>query len=246
MSENERSSEKNSLDAAKPKEALVVPRISSVAGLSSYSGGQAKTLPSVPSPGQPGSRFNPVVISREEQAARRARAEQSGPDAAAPTSPGVAKGSKKSLDIGLPPGLINEVPKSTDAAAKSAEKPGVVKATTTGFAGGFLAGMQGVPSAPAPESLKAQGPPSTQAAVDARDVQPAVSAGTDPGVAAKGVGAAGLKVKAIDPSAPVAESGHKVQMKAEHMQSVEEIDSKAGQGEQRGSALESTGDRYDR
>lgn len=61
--------------------------ISSQAGLSSLSGGQARSLPSVPRPGEPGSRFKPVVVSREEQAARRERA-----------------AGKKSLGIGLPPG----------------------------------------------------------------------------------------------------------------------------------------------
>lgn len=73
--------------------------ISSQAGLSSLSGGQARSLPSVPQPGQPGSRFNPVVVSREEQAARRAKAAAGkSPDAA----PQVSGGSKK-LPLGPNP-----------------------------------------------------------------------------------------------------------------------------------------------
>lgn len=79
--------------------------ISSQAGLSSLSGGQARSLPSVPRPGEPGSRFNPVVVSREEQAARREKA-----------------AGKKSLGIGLPPGGIPAPDRS--AGENSAAGPG--------------------------------------------------------------------------------------------------------------------------
>lgn len=42
-------------------------KTSSQAGLSAYSGGEARSLPSVPKPGEPGSRFNPRVRERAEQ-----------------------------------------------------------------------------------------------------------------------------------------------------------------------------------
>lgn len=113
--------------------------ISSQAGLNSYVGGQAKTLPTVPEPGEPGSRFNPVVVSREEQAARRSA--QGTPVKAA---------AKKSLDIGMPPGLIQGVPPEILNAAgreqrQGVEEPGVAEAAARGFAGGFVAGTQQTP-----------------------------------------------------------------------------------------------------
>lgn len=110
--------------------------ISSQSGLNAYVGGQRKTLPSVPAPGQPGSRFNPVVVSREEQAARRN-------GQATPVKPAA----KKSLDIGMPPGMISGVPPEIMNAAgpdqgRGVEEPGVAEAATQGFAGGFVAGAQ--------------------------------------------------------------------------------------------------------
>lgn len=110
-------------------------RISSQAGLAAYNGGAIKSFASVPSPGEPGSRFNPRVVSREEQAARRSEAqglagrgtkvfgEISDQRTGAPSSPGV---------IGVPRGTktapikaISPQPKKASHAApgKASEKP---------------------------------------------------------------------------------------------------------------------------
>lgn len=117
----ERKDEQNSRDG-----------VSSQAGLSSHAGGQARSLPSVPAPGQPGSRFKPVVVSREEQAARRARS------AVAKGGPVVGKGgpaqasqpltadqaaSRKSLGIGMPPGGVKKLPPGPNPAAGPGVRP---------------------------------------------------------------------------------------------------------------------------
>lgn len=52
------------------RELPIQPQPSSQAGLASYAGGVARSLPSVPAPGEPGSRFNPVVREREAQPER--------------------------------------------------------------------------------------------------------------------------------------------------------------------------------
>jgi hypothetical protein len=51
---------------------------SSQSGLGTYAGGRVKVLPTAVPPGEPGSVFNPVVVGREEQAARRANSEEAG------------------------------------------------------------------------------------------------------------------------------------------------------------------------
>jgi hypothetical protein len=114
--------------------------VSSQAGLAAYHGGRSKSLPSVPSPGQPGSRFNPVVLNREDQTARRE---------AAALRQNIKGPGRKSLDIGMPPGMIQGVPpeilKPSDKAQgkdAQAEEPGVTEAAAKGFAGGFVTGAQ--------------------------------------------------------------------------------------------------------
>lgn len=110
--------------------------VSSQAGLSAFAGGRAKSLPSVPAPGQPGSRFNPRVVSREEQVARRS---------ASNAEPGVrTKGAgKKSLDIGAPSGLIQGIPLEIMNPGGAVEpEQSVAGAATQGFIGGALAGVQ--------------------------------------------------------------------------------------------------------
>lgn len=52
------------------RELPIQPQPSSQAGLASYAGGAARSLSSVPAPGEPGSRFNPVVRERPAQPER--------------------------------------------------------------------------------------------------------------------------------------------------------------------------------
>lgn len=52
------------------RELPIQPQPSFQAGLAAYSGGAARSLPSVPAPGEPGSRFNPVVRERPAQPER--------------------------------------------------------------------------------------------------------------------------------------------------------------------------------
>lgn len=111
---------------------------SSQAGLNSFRGGQAKSLPSVPAAGKPGSRFNPRVVSREEQAERRS---VRGTPLKAVT--------RKSLDIGapaliqgVPPEILNPARRGQDGGPQT-EGPGVTEAAAKGFGGGVAAGVQG-------------------------------------------------------------------------------------------------------
>lgn len=92
-------------------------RVSSQAGLAAYSGGEARSLPSVPAPGQPGSRFNPRVVSREEQAARRE------------VAAGVENTGRGTKSLGVPgveKEMITMPPEIKNPPAKAAEK-GVAK-----------------------------------------------------------------------------------------------------------------------
>lgn len=107
---------------------------SSQAGLSSFVGGQAKSLPSVPAPGRLGSRFNPRVVSREEQAERRSV-----------RGTPLKTVTRKSLDIGGP-ALIQGVPPEIMSPAtqgQDQDEHGVTEAAAKGFVGGAAAGVQG-------------------------------------------------------------------------------------------------------
>ncbi|MGY4541210.1 hypothetical protein ACVWY0_001119 [Arthrobacter sp. UYNi723] len=76
------------------------------------------------------------MVSREEQAARRA---------AGKSGPGMqAKGAgKKSLDIGMPPGMIQRAsPEILNPGGAEKQEPGVVGASAHGFVGGVMAGAQ--------------------------------------------------------------------------------------------------------
>ena len=106
-------------------------KTSSQAGLSSFVDGRAKSLPSVPAPGQPGSRFNPVVVTREEQAARRAAADVK-KEAPANVVPA------KSLLIKPPPGVGPK--SSSEQQIAEAEELSVAGAAVGGFAEGVAQG----------------------------------------------------------------------------------------------------------
>jgi hypothetical protein len=105
-----------------------IGRVSSQAGLNAFTGGRAKTLPSAPAPGQPGSRFNPVVVDRGE----RVNHEEA------------AKGPKtKSLPLNMPPGMIQGIPAAVRNQTRDEESEQTVAgAAAQGFAGGFMAGAQ--------------------------------------------------------------------------------------------------------
>lgn len=136
-------------------------RASSQAGLSSHAGGQAKSLPSVPAPGQPGSRFNPRDVTREEQAARRdpAKGVVSAPE----------KVAKKSLNIGAQRGLIEGIPSDvlkTGTGDKSEQ--GVMGAAVDGFVSGAVTGVKMNMRARAKEeSSAAPGEPAGQSTTEA-------------------------------------------------------------------------------
>jgi hypothetical protein len=105
-----------------------IGRISSQAGLNAYAGGRAKSLPSAPAPGQPGSRFNPVVADRGE----RVNHEEA------------VKGSRtKSLPLNTPPGMIQGIPPAImNQTREEDSEQTVAGAAAQGFAGGFLGGLQ--------------------------------------------------------------------------------------------------------
>lgn len=110
-------------------------RGSSQAGLSAHAGGQAVSMPSTPSPGEPGSRFQPRDVTREEQAARRGSAE-AGPAAG-------EKVGRKSLNVGAQQALVNGVPQqilNPDAAVNPDQ--GIAGAAAKGFTNGALAGAR--------------------------------------------------------------------------------------------------------
>lgn len=169
--------------------------IYSQADINALRGGQAKSLPSVPAPGRPGSRFNPVVVSREERAARQG-AEQSSAGQA-PTGTG-----GKSLGNGLRRGVIQSVPQQImNARVNTADtEAGVVSAATQGFVGGVVAGAQ------------AQGlPPVGPGASKVDDALP----GLDQPIAAS-------VIDALQGNSPA--GGKKVVMRPEHLAGLAEID----------------------
>jgi hypothetical protein len=105
-----------------------IGRVSSQAGLNAFAGGRAKSLPSVPAPGQPGSRSNPVVVDRGERVSREETAK--GPRA-------------KSLPLNMPPGMIQGIPPAVMNQTRDEESEQTVAgAAAQGFAGGFMAGAQ--------------------------------------------------------------------------------------------------------
>jgi hypothetical protein len=105
-----------------------IGRISSQAGLNTFAGGRAKSLPSVPAAGQSGSRFNPVVVDRGERMSREEAVK--GPRA-------------KSLPLNTPPGMIQGIPPAIVNQTKGEEsEQSVASAAAQGFAGGFIAGAQ--------------------------------------------------------------------------------------------------------
>ena len=110
------------------RKSLAIGRISSQAGLNAFAGGRAKSLPSVPAPGQPGSRFNAVVVDRGERMSREE---------------GVKAPRAKSLPLNMPPGMIQGVPSAIMNPARDKEQEQTVAgAAAQGFAGGFIAGAQ--------------------------------------------------------------------------------------------------------
>lgn len=119
----------------------LVARANSQAGLSAHSGGQAKSYPSVPSPGQPGSRFNPVVRERKQL----------------PIDKDAGEGLITSQDV---PGLGTGAGAGDGpAGARSAEideQDTVASASTKGFTQGFGGAMQGAQGTKGSQS--AQGP----------------------------------------------------------------------------------------
>lgn len=138
MTANEHNKDQNGPAEGKssPADSKWTRGVSSQAGLSSFAGGRAKSLPSVPAQGHPGSRFNPRVVSREEQAARRT---------ASKATPGVRTKSagKKSLGLGAPSGLIQGVPLEIMNPGSAVEpEQSVAGAAAQGFVGGALAGVQ--------------------------------------------------------------------------------------------------------
>lgn len=150
---------------------------SSQAGLAARSGrSSVQVLSSVPAPGQPGSRFNPRVVSREEQAERRTLGRE-GADAAQAARV-AAPVAKKNLGIPRhPPAaeVIDRVPDFTkehegggdfvdlisDAATGGPEKQGVVSSATKGFmAGAQMSQRRGLPgrsATPNPTKAKVKG-----------------------------------------------------------------------------------------
>ncbi|MEO3931463.1 hypothetical protein WMO79_01430 [Micrococcaceae bacterium Sec7.4] len=107
---------------------LPIDRVSSQAGLNAFAGGRANTLASVPSPGQPGSRFNAVVVDRGERMGREE---------------GVKAPKVKSLPLNAPPGMIQGIPPAfmNQTGDKESEQT-VAGAAAQGFTGGFIAGAQ--------------------------------------------------------------------------------------------------------
>lgn len=103
-----------------------IGRISSQAELNAFAGGRAKSLPSVPAPGQPGSRFNPVVVDRGERMSREE---------------GMKAPRAKSLPLNMPPGMIQGIPPAIMNQSKE-EEPTVAGAAAQGFVGGFIGGAQ--------------------------------------------------------------------------------------------------------
>lgn len=110
------------------QKSLAISRVSSQAGLNAFAGGRAKSLPSVPAPGQPGSRFNAVVVDRGERMSREE---------------GVKAPRAKSLPLNMPPGMIQGVPSAImNATGDKEQEQTVAGAAAQGFAGGFIAGAQ--------------------------------------------------------------------------------------------------------
>ena len=105
-----------------------IGRIPSQAGLNAFAGGRAQSLPSVPAPGQPGSRFNAVVVDRGERMSREE---------------GVKAPGTKSLPLNMPPGMIQGIPQAimNQTGDEESERT-VAGAAAQGFAGGFIAGAQ--------------------------------------------------------------------------------------------------------
>lgn len=110
------------------RRSLAIGRVSSQAGLNAFAGGRVKSLPSVPAPGQPGSRFNAVVVDRGERMSREE---------------GVKAPRAKSLPLNTPPGMIQGIPPQILNQPKNEESEQTVAgAAAQGFAGGFIAGAQ--------------------------------------------------------------------------------------------------------
>lgn len=105
-----------------------IGRISSQADLNAFAGGRAKSLPSVPSPGQPGSRFNAVVADRGEPMSREE---------------GVKAPRAKSLPLNTPQGMIQGIPPAImNQTRDGEEEESVAGSAARGFAGGFIGGAQ--------------------------------------------------------------------------------------------------------
>lgn len=118
---------------------------SSQAGLGAWSGGEARSLPSVPKPGEPGSRFNPQVRERPAQQKRLPAPGAQMVDAA---------------DIPRAPGPDEDYSQESVAGA-------AVKGFTTGFAGGTVQGAR--QALPLPTGQSEQAAPAAVPAMGPRD-----------------------------------------------------------------------------
>lgn len=142
---------------------------SSQAGLASVAAGAGtKSFASVPAPGEPGSRFNPRVVSREEQAARR--------ETAAPKDVGrgtKSLGGPKKANPGTP-GKKGEKPAEKKPAPSMMEqmmaemKKGDGKGVGASFAKGFSQGLG--------QRLGQSGKDEVEDDLDAEAVEPVVLA----------------------------------------------------------------------
>lgn len=199
------------LMASKDREKKTLPGISSQAGLSTYEGADARYAPSVPAHGEPGSKSNPIFVSRAEQTKRREQGQEQ-PGAVAGINPPDDKGvpnAARSLAvnaIGLPPGFT-EGAQAVDpgAGAQAAAETGVAAASIKGFSQGFANGA------------RAGGPPApTRRTPNAPDT-------SVPGTSQP------LIVDAVDavqgnPPASAGESGKKVVMNPEHQARIDALD----------------------
>lgn len=224
---NEHTREKT-LMASKDREKKTLPGISSQAGLSTYEGAEARHSPSVPTPGEPGSKNNPLVVSRAEQAKRREQGQEQSGAAPGINPPGGRNVSSAARSlavnaIGLPPGFTEGAQGAGQTpAVQSAAEAGVAAASIKGFARGFSNGARAQVSAS----------PSRNAPSAAADTS--VPGASQP-----------LIVDALDevqgnPPASASESGRKVVMNPEHQARIDALD---GQGS---GDLQGETDRYGR
>ncbi|MCB5280375.1 hypothetical protein [Arthrobacter sp. ES1] len=128
MATNAEYNDRDGYGADRPRPGTRIDGASSQAGLNAFAGGRIKSLSSVPSPGQPGSRFNAVVVDRGERMSREE---------------GVKAPRAKSLPLNMPQGMIQGIPPAImNQTAKDESEQTVAGAAAQGFAGGFIAGAQ--------------------------------------------------------------------------------------------------------